>query len=75
MPGEAVRKISVISGKPMKQLKGPSDPFQETFRYRYPLWMGLWKEPYKKVTVEVKLSGKNTGGIGRAVCAFYTPFL
>ncbi|EEG73097.1 hypothetical protein CLOHYLEM_06751 [[Clostridium] hylemonae DSM 15053] len=28
--------------------------------------MGLWKEPLK-ATVEVKLSGKNTEGIGYAI--------
>ena len=39
--------------------------FKETFRYKYLLWMGLWKVLgfIAKVAVEVMLSGKNTEDI------------
>ena len=47
--------------------------FEETFRYKDLLWMGLWKELgfMTKAAVEVKLSGKNTEDIQARIGIIY----
>lgn len=53
----------------MEQFKRKSRFFEETFRYKDLLWMGLWKVlGFTEAAVEVMLSGERyRGHIGRSV--------